>query len=174
MFTITNGLHTVGGRLAAGAFALLFFLVGPISGQSVSGYQDQTQTPPVNKVVPSTPQPVASIYKEVKIGTDADQVRKLLGKAEIDDEDGFYYEMDSEIVQIRLDENAKVRIISVTYPSNSPKTPKYADVLGDETVVAKPDGSIYQLVRYPAAGYWIAYSKTSGDKPSVTVTMQKL
>jgi len=103
MLTINNKLHMAGGRLAGGAFSFIFFLVASISGQTVSGYQEPTQTSPAAKDVSSNPRPLATIYKEIKIGTDADQVRKLLGKASIDDKDGFFYEMDSEIVQIRLD-----------------------------------------------------------------------
>jgi hypothetical protein len=38
----------------------------------------------------------------------------------------------------------------------------------------KPDGSKYKLVRYPKAGYWVSYSKTAGDTPIITVTIQKL
>ncbi|HEX6125261.1 MAG TPA: hypothetical protein VFZ23_07790 [Pyrinomonadaceae bacterium] len=110
----------------------------------------------------------------MKIGTSADEVRALLGKAKIDDKDGFFYEMDAEMVQIRLDENEKVRLISVTYANKSPNAPKYSDIFGEEPTRAKPDGSVYTLVRYPEAGYWVAYSKTSGDEPIITVTMQKL
>jgi hypothetical protein len=110
----------------------------------------------------------------VRIGTSADEVRELLGKAEIDDKDGFFYKMDAEMVQIRLDENEKVRLISVTYATKSPNAPKYSDIFGEEPMNAKPDGSVYTLVRYPEAGYWVAYSKTGGAEPTTTVTMQKL
>lgn len=174
MKTVTNPLQAVGGRLAGVSIAMIFFLAGTICGQTVSGNLQQTDTPPVAKALAAPAKPLASIYKEVKIGSDADDVKKLLGKPKIDDKDGFFYEMDSELVQIRLDDSAKVRIISVTYPSNSPNTPKYEDIFGSQTVEAKPDGSVYNLVRYPDAGYWIAYSKTAGASPTVTVTMQKL
>jgi hypothetical protein len=46
-------------------------------------------------------------------------------------------------------------------------------VLGVE-LIAKPNGSMYQLVRYPDAGYWVSYNRTAGDKPIVTITMQKM
>jgi hypothetical protein len=32
---------------------------------------------------------------------------------------------------------------------------------------------MYKMVNYPAAGYWVAYSRTPGDEPMVMVTMQK-
>lgn len=119
-------------------------------------------------------QPLMTEYKAVRIGTAADEVRDKLGDAQIDDKDGFYYRFsDEEFVQIRLDKDNKVRLISVTYSGEN--APKFTDVFGVETnVEAKPNGSIYKLVRYPKAGYWVAYSRTAGEKPTTTVTMQKL
>ncbi len=79
------------------------------------------------------------------------------------------------MVQIRLDKDKKVRVISITYSDENKNAPKYADVFGaDAETAAKPDGSIYRLVHYPQAGYWVAYSRTAGENPTVTVTMQKL
>lgn len=160
----------------AGLLALIFLFGISVSafGQAVSGLQDPTKQPAPNKIQSSIHQPIASVYKNVKIGTAADEVRELLGKAKIDDKDGFFYDMDSEMVQIRLDENGKVRLIAVTYASKSSKAPEYSDIFADEPATAKPDGSVYRLVRYPEAGYWVAYSKTGGNEPTVTVTMQKL
>ena len=175
MLTIKD-THTSGVRYAGGVLALLFFFGFSVSvlGQTVSELQDGIKQPAPHKTPLSIHQPIESVYKNVKIGTTADEVRELLGKAEIDDKDGFFYEMDSEMVQIRLDENAKVRLISVTYSGKSPNAPKYSDVFGDDPANAKPDGSVYKLVRYPDAGYWVAYSKTGGGEPTITVTMQKL
>jgi hypothetical protein len=175
MLTKTHTQTSVA-RFAGGVLSLLFFLGFSASafGQTVSELQDGDKQPAVKKAPSSIHQPVASVYKEVKIGTTADEVRELLGKAKIDDKDGFFYDRDSELVQIRLDENGKVRLIAVTYAAKSLSAPKYADIFGDEPATAKPDGSIYKLVRYPEAGYWVAYSKTGGSEPTVTVTMQKL
>lgn len=119
--------------------------------------------------------PIIIEYKGVKIGATADEVRDKLGKAQIDDKDGFFYDWDDEIAQIRLNADKKVSIVSITYLNENKNTPKYADVFGaEEASVIKPDGSVYSLVRYPDAGYWVAYSRTAGEKPQVTVTMQKL
>lgn len=120
--------------------------------------------------------PVLQNYKDIKIGATADEVRDKLGKAVIDDKDGFYYEItDDEMTQIRLGKDKKVRLISITYTSENKNAPKFEDVFG-AGVTAEPsaDGKIYKLVRYPQAGYWVAYSRTAGEKPSVTVTMQKM
>ena len=45
--------------------------------------------------------------------------------------------------------------------------------LGTE-LQTKADGSMYQLNRHPEAGYWVSYNRTAGDKPIVTITMQKM
>jgi hypothetical protein len=41
-------------------------------------------------------------------------------------------------------------------------------------VEAKPDGTLYKLVQYPEAGYWVAYSRTAGDAPFTIITMQAM
>ena len=78
------------------------------------------------------------------------------------------------MAQIRLNKDKKVRLISITYTNDNKNAPKFEYVFGT-SVKAEPgaDGMIYKLVRYPEAGYWVAYSRTAGEKPSVTVTMQK-
>jgi hypothetical protein len=40
-------------------------------------------------------------------------------------------------------------------------------------VEAKPDGSIYKMVRYQKAGCWVSYNRTAGDAPLVSITIQK-
>ena len=163
-------------RTFGGVISLVLFaaLSGETSGQSIPSLHNAANEPVAQKAVSAASGPITSIYKELKIGASADEVRRLLGEAQIDDKDGFFYDLDSEVVQIRLDPQGTVRLIAVTYADGSPNAPKYADIFGAEQPAIKPDGSIYELVRYPEAGYWIAYSKTAGDKPTVTVTMQKL
>ena len=158
---------------------LLFWLAAAAFGQTTD--TKQTATIITTEMQKSeTPKavmmPVLQNYKEVKIGMTADDVRDKLGKAEIDDKDGFYYEInDDEMAQIRLDKDKKVRLISITYTSVNKNTPKFEDIFGT-SVKAEPgaDGMIYKLVRYPEAGYWVAYSRTAGERPTVTVTMQKM
>ena len=38
----------------------------------------------------------------------------------------------------------------------------------------EPDGSIYKMVRYEGAGCYVAYSRSGGDAPLVSIVMQKL
>lgn len=176
MWTIIQEL-TLLKRSVEGILVMVFLatFVGASVAQSTAVVENEASKSARGEgLVAANPPPVISIYKDVKIGMDADEVRRLLGKAKIDDSDGFFYDEDSEMIQIRLDETEKVRLIAVTYSSESPNLPKYADIFGADPANEKPDGSVYKLVRYPEAGYWIAYSRTAGDKPNVTVTMQKL
>ena len=166
--TTTLSKAVLGLFLSCGLFIPAF---GQIAGNM------QTATNQIADKKSNTPilMPVLTEYKGIKIGTTADEVRDKLGKAKIDDKDGFFYDSDDEMVQIRVDADKKVRLISVTYSDKNDNTPKYSDVFGAEAQVpTKPDGSIYNLVRYPEAGYWVAYSRAAGEKPTVTVTMQKL
>ncbi len=120
--------------------------------------------------------PVFQSYKGVEIGSTAENVREKLGKAQIDDKDGFYYEIaKGEIAQIRLDKAGKVRLISVTYSSEG-TPPTFDDVFGNaaKTEGGNADGKLYKLVRYPEAGFWVAYSRRAGEKTSVTITIQKI
>ena len=113
MLTIKD-THISIGRFAGGVLALLLFfgIATSVSGQAVSELQNGDKQSALKKAELSPRQPIVSVYKDVKIGTTADEVRELLGKAEIDDKDGFFYEMDSEMVQIRLDQDQKVRLIA--------------------------------------------------------------
>ena len=156
--------------------------VSPTVSPSPSPAADPTATTPQpakpDVVRPSTPQPTvvqppASVYKNIKIGTTREEVRSTLGKAVIDDDDGLFYQLTDEMVQIRLDKDKKVRLIAVTYTSSLQNAPKYSDLFASEPVPSA-DGSIYHLQRFEDAGYWVSYSKTAGESPRLTVTMQKL
>ena len=153
---------------------VLFGLIVPAYGQNGENAQTAVQIAD-KKSEKAILTPVLTDYKGIKIGATADDVREKLGKAKIDDKDGFFYDSDNEMVQIRLDADKKVRLVSITYLNESKSAPKFADIFGAEIPVAeKPDGSVYNIVRYPEAGYWVAYSRTAGENPTVTVTMQKL
>ncbi len=122
----------------------------------------------------SEPEPTFSDFKGVRIGTTADEARKKLGspRDKGDDQD-FYVFNDTQAVQIFYDKTAKVSAISIDYMTGASGIPAPKDVLGTEAD-KKPDGSVYKLVRYPKAGYWVSYSRTAGDSPTTTVTMQKI
>jgi len=122
----------------------------------------------------SEPGPAFSDFKGVRIGTSVDESRKKLGnpRDKADDQD-FYVFNDTQAVQIFYDKTAKVSAISIDYMTGASGIPSPKDVLGTEAD-KKADGSLYKLVRYPKAGYWVSYSRTAGDSPTTTVTMQKI
>lgn len=113
-------------------------------------------------------------YKGIHIGMAADDARRKLGApADKGDKQDFYSFADGkEMAQVFYDAEKKVSAVSVIYMGGADGAPSAKTVLGDEPE-AKPDGSVYRKVDYPKAGFWVAYSRTPGDSPMVTVTMQK-
>jgi hypothetical protein len=160
-----------------------FLLLLSLSATAQEPTDTQATHPQVaSRNKPATKQPndkaiaTAPVYKDfmgVTLGMEADEVREKLGhlkdKGERQD---FFVFSESQSAQIVYDDHGKVTIISVDYFKDD-GAPSPESVLG-EAVQPKPDGSIYQLKRYQAAGYWVAYNRTAGDKPIVTVTMQKI
>lgn len=169
-------------NMALKASWILFLLLWTTTGASAQTNGNKPTAPTAtmqneeSQIPKAVKKPALQNYKDIKIGSTADEVRDKLGKAVIDDKDGFYYEFDDiELVQIRLDADKKIRLMSVTYTNKNKNAPKFEDVFGtDIAVEPNTDGKVYKRVRYPEAGYWVAYSRTAGDKPTVTVTVQKL
>jgi len=118
--------------------------------------------------------PVLTNYKGVTIGMSADEVRDKLDnlkeKGKVQD---FFIFSDNESAQVFYNAEGKVMAVSLNYVGEKSGAPDAKAVLGED-VQAKADGSIYKLVRYPEAGYWVSYSRTAGDAPITTVTMQEL
>lgn len=118
--------------------------------------------------------PAFNDFKGVKIGMHADEARKRLGNPRDKGADqDFYMFGDNEAVQVYYDKSGAVSAISIDFMSGANGIPSCKEVLGAEPE-AKADGSVYKLIRYPKAGYWVSYSKTAGNSPTVTVTMQKI
>jgi hypothetical protein len=117
--------------------------------------------------------PVFHEYRGVKIGWVADEVRKKLGNpANKGDEQDFYMFGEKETAQFLYDKG-QVTAISVDFMNGAKEVITPQQVFGTD-FDAKPDGSKYKLVRYPKAGYWVSYSKTAGDTPIITVTIQRI
>jgi hypothetical protein len=122
---------------------------------------------------PIAGRPVFADYKGVKLGATAAEARAILGEPREKESSGDYYVFsESESAQIVYDTDGTVRIISVNFVGAAAAAPGVKDVLGED-VPAKPDGSLFKLVRYPKAGCWVSYNKTVGSNPMVVVTMQK-
>lgn len=110
-------------------------------------------------------------YRGIQLGMLADEVRKKLGSPkDKGDEQDFYIFDETETAQIVYDKTHKVVTISADFlkPILTAK-----QVLGAE-VEAKADGSVYKMVRYPKAGYWLSYNRTGGNSPLTTITLQKI
>ena len=117
--------------------------------------------------------PVYTDYRGVAIGMAANEVRsKLDGIKKGQGQDMLVFS-EYESAQIYYDDKNKVTAISIDYIGDSSKAPTPETVLG-AALQAKADGSMYQLNRYPEAGYWVSYNRTAGDKPIVTITIQKM
>jgi len=118
--------------------------------------------------------PVFQNYRGVQIGMTAEEARKKLGTPkDKGDEQDFYVFNDSESAQVIYDKTHKVSVLSVDYMSGAAGIPTAKAVMGMD-LEAKADGSMYKLVRYTKAGYWVSYSRTAGDSPMVSITVQKI
>ena len=121
-------------------------------------------------------EPVFLEYRGVQIGWLADDVRKKLGVPANKGSEQDYYvfgDNDRERCQILYDKTGKVTTISVDFMVVGPDVITPQQVFGAD-FESKPDGSKHKLVRYPKEGYWVSYSRTAGDTPIVSVTIQKM
>ena len=113
-------------------------------------------------------------YRGVQLGMTADEVRKKLGAPkDKGDEQDFFVFGDTESAQIVYDATHKVVTISADFLSTGPSVPTAKQILGSD-LEAKADGSVYKLVRYPKAGYWLSYNRTGGTPPMTSITLQKI
>ena len=156
---------------------VLILAVSIANGQTTSSAQTQEEVATVVNSsasnVPTANAPVFTDYRDIKIGMTAKEVRAKLDGLEKGTRQDFLTFSDQESAQIYYDDNGKVMAISVDYFGDKSTPPSPVEVLG-VALPAKPDGSMYQLNRYPEAGYWVSYNRTAGDKPIVTITMQKM
>lgn len=120
-------------------------------------------------------EPVFHEYRGVKIGWLADEVRKKLGNpANKSDEQDYYIFNENERAQVYYDTKTRqVTAISVDFMTGATEVITPQQVFGAD-FEANADGSKSKLVRYPKAGCWVSYSRTKGDNPIVSVTIQKM
>ena len=140
---------------------------------SGSNAQEQVATMVNSSSKATANAPVYTGYRGVAIGMTADEVRSKLDGLKKGDSQDLLNFSEYESAQIYYDDKKKVTAISIDYIGDSSKAPTPETVLG-VALQAKADGSMYQLNRYPEAGYWVSYNRTAGDKPIVTITIQKM
>jgi hypothetical protein len=113
-------------------------------------------------------------YRGVQLGMTADEVRKKLGAPrDKSDAQDFFVFGENESAQIVYDPTHKVTTISADYLATDNTVPTAKQVMGSD-VEAKADGSVYKMVRFTKAGYWLSYSRTSGASPMTSITLQKI
>jgi outer membrane protein assembly factor BamE (lipoprotein component of BamABCDE complex) len=119
-------------------------------------------------------QPRYTEYRGVRLGMTAEQVTQKLGAPkETGDRQDFYVFSEYESAQVFYDAQHVVTAVSANYLGEQSGAPTPEKVFGSPAEV-KPDGSIYKMVRYTQAGYFVVYSRTPGDAPLVMITMQKI
>lgn len=144
---------------------------------TVKPQEQQTQTTDDKAPAPAVSAdtviaPVYKDYKGVTIGMTADEARRKLDAPNTKEKKHDVIQVnDNEMVSLYYDKDAKVRVISVIYTGKD--APSDMAVLG-ETVAPDASGRVHKRKRYPQAGYRVSYSRSAGDAPTVTVTMQKI
>jgi len=152
------------------SFLLTFALI------AVSAVSVEAQRKPGATAAVAADEPSGSFhaYRGIQLGMTADEVRQKLGEPkDKGTEQDFYVFNESEMAQFVYDKSQKVVTISADFLASGPEVLTAKQVLGAE-IEAKPDGSVYKLVRFPKAGYWLSYNRTSGTAPMTTVTLQKI
>ena len=114
-------------------------------------------------------------YRKVALGMSPEDVESIWGEPKIKDESGFLYNLsDSEMAQIEVGPQKKVTAIAIMFEGGK-GAPSLADVFGPgATAERQQNGSVYKMVRYKDAGYWLSYSAGSGDNALTTITIRKL
>ncbi len=156
---------------------VLILVVSIANGQTVSSGSAQEEVATVTTSSASNAQttsvPVFTDYRGVRIGMTAEEVRSKLDELKKGEDQDFLVFSERESAQIYYNSEGKVTAISIDYFGADSNAPSPDAVLG-VGLQAKADGSVYQLNRYPEAGYWVSYNRTAGDKPIITITMQKM
>jgi hypothetical protein len=117
-------------------------------------------------------QPLYTEYRGVRLGMTAAEARAKLGEPVMKSDEQDYFVLSSnETTQIVYDASHKVTTISTDYLGGI-GAPDYRAVVGEGTLLQKPDGSLFRMVQYQSAGMWVSYHKSAAVVPVVTITIQ--
>ena len=134
----------------------------------------QSHVPAIPTPSPAEPKTRYESYRGVTVGMSQAQAREKLGAAEQRSNSGDYYVFSTtESAQVLFDRDQTVKSITVNYTGNIKTAPSPKEILGEDAK-KESDGSIYKLVRYPSAGFWVSFNRTAGDGPTIIVTLQKM
>jgi hypothetical protein len=123
--------------------------------------QDEPKEPPFHE------------FKGVCIGMSAADARAKLGNpSDKSDALDLYNVSDRQTIQVYYD-GGKVSAIALMFTNAGADALSPKAVFGSD-IEAKPDGSMYKMVRFTKAGYFVAYNRTAGNEPLVIVTIQKI
>ncbi len=149
----------------------------PPPPQPTPATEDAQAAPPTTVTKEKSPpvvMPVFTDYKGVTIGMSAVDVRaKLENLKQKTKTQDFYAITDAETAQVYYDGKGLVSAISINYIGTESGAPDALAILGQD-ILPNDKGVVYKLVRYPAAKYWVSYSRTAGDSPITTVTIKKM
>lgn len=149
-------------------FAVTCFLIAAISANA------QATRKNVGQAASEDPPSVFNEYRGIQLGMTPDVVRQKLGNPkEKGDEQDFFIFGDTETALVVYDKTRKVSAISADFLNAGAGVLTPKQVVGSE-IEAKADGSMYKVVRFPKAGYWLSYNRTGGATPMITVTLQKI
>jgi hypothetical protein len=149
--------------------ALALFLAGTASAQDAGGQSVSANQPkPATSAAKTILVPAMTDFRKAGIGTTTDDLKKAWGKPELEDRDGFLYDLaDGQTAQVAIDGDGKVTAIAVTFRDGT-GAPKAEEVFGpNEKIEVKEDGALFHMVRYPDAGYWVSYSSQGSGKPVI-------
>jgi hypothetical protein len=158
-------------RIPTLLFALAcMLLVGGSAGSANAQVRKGGTAMPAN---PEDASPSFNEYRGIQLGMISDDVRKKLGDPrDKGEEQDFWVFNEEEMAQVVYDKTHKVITISADF-TNATKAITAKQVFGTD-VEAKADGSVYKMVRYTKAGYWLSYNRTGGSTPLTTITLQKI
>ncbi|HEU4767597.1 MAG TPA: hypothetical protein VFS77_09485 [Pyrinomonadaceae bacterium] len=171
---MVSNLKTVVGSMLSAAIVVIF-AVSFAAAQTISSPAAQEEVATAATSSTSSAEkanaPVFKDYRGVAIGMSTEEVRAKLDRLNKGKAQDFLVLSEHESAQIYYDAQGKVIAVSIDYLGGDAPDPNA--VLG-VALEAKADGSMYQLNRYPNQGYWVSYNRTAGEKPIVTITMQKM
>ena len=126
----------------------------------------------LGSIVKGQSAPVYRAYRGVRLGMTATEVRAKFGEPVMkSNEQDFYIFSQNETTQIVYDSFQKVVTISTDY-TGGVGAPEYTAVVGNGTLLQRPDGSLFRMVEYDSEGIWVSYNKSASTVPVVTVTIQ--